>query len=112
MHNNIIIMRSQGDEAPSHEQLQRAREPRYFEINTFGLNFSELLWIFNDKYKIMMKDDRSTMIEAIVQSWLKKVKLCLRRHLVEGPRNGRVLFYMKRRLFPGNKKESNLINVV
>ena len=80
MHNNIIIMRSQGDEAPSHEQLQRAREPRYFEINTFGLNFSELLWIFNDKYKIMMKDDRSTMIEAIVQSWLKKVKLCLRRH--------------------------------
>ena len=56
-------MRSQGDEAPSHEQLQRAREPRYFEgeINTFDLNiFFGLLWIFKDKYKKTMKDDRFT----------------------------------------------------
>ena len=60
-------MRYQGDEAPSHEQLQRAGEPRYFEgeMNTFGLNVFELLWVFKDNYKKTMKDDRSTMIEAI-----------------------------------------------
>ena len=56
-------MRSQGDETQSHEQLQRAREPRYFEgeINSFGLNiFFGLLWIFKDKYKETMEDDRFT----------------------------------------------------
>ena len=98
-------MRSQGDEAPSNEQLQWAREPRYFEgeINTFDLNiFFGLLWIFKDKYKKTMKDDRFTAFRdrSHCSKIKEKVKLWLSRHLGEGPEEWESIFHMKRRLFP------------